>query len=313
MIQSHKQTKTVTEVTEVTTEHALLGRHNATNRDLHGVRVKTTIQRTDGEGKVTTKSTLKHGIVDDEGLALAINNGTVQPALTPRPSKYDDKGFSSFWMVTPEFPQLWAQNGRYVDFKDSDNQHNQCIIKDILGYAESGKPYLLVDWYGGNGQVYDMDGQMYSQPIRFDYIEAQMDNGSYDLELAVEILKQRSDVELLPDGGENSYRRKEDPVCHIGYIPGYNAEEDREYCIAFYLRLPQEDYARLLGTAETTSEKIRKIIDCDYLGLIAGGAAKWGNALGRYNNKRNPAYKGKEPYAKNNDYCGCNDDEGDDY
>ena len=297
-----EQAKQVTiETHEHTINFGVIGHNDVVDQDVYAVQIETTQTYQIGEGKPSVKKKVDCGLASPKVLkSLKQGNNLGNGFLVPHKEKHSDDATGQLLAVKPAFVADYAKYGSSFpseDRKDT-NVYAKHNIKDPLKAAEAGEEFLLVEAYGYAGKCFNMQGVPYSQPIPFEYISGHTHNADYDLELAVEILLKDPRVELLPDGGERSYSygKDKEQINYIGNIPGYNAEKGKNQCIAFYLRLPQEQYEDVYKNCKRdTADGMRAyIIESDLLGLIAGGAAKYTKFLGYYDNTgktRNPLCK----------------------
>ena len=137
----------------------------------------------------------------------------------------------------------------------------------------SGAPedlVVFVDW--GNFELLTRDGLPLPWVRHFDYIDARMYNGVYNLETAVAILSQRGDIILARDRYSKGF---------IHPIPGYNATSTQTHSLSFTWAPNVEDYRALvtrcheIGGPYPSTNWRRAVFDLDLLGLRAGGAAKY--------------------------------------
>lgn len=134
-----------------------------------------------------------------------------------------------------------------------DNASNEYIIK------------------GKDGIKFFLDDRVVPVALHFEYIQSNMDNMHYDLELAVEILKKNSQVTLITDRYDKSF---------ISDIPSYNASPSRTKCISFIFSPTIEQATMLWEEQKKIDEKyphgarFKAVLDLDLLGLHSGGACK---------------------------------------
>lgn len=139
----------------------------------------------------------------------------------------------------------------------------------------------IILFEGGAHMVRDWQGVPLPCAILFNYIDAHMHNGSYDLAKALEILKARTDVRFY-----GADRWQEDG--EILRIPGYNQSAGRTEHLSFVWMPSREDYLKMWERAKTygnrthaSCDRHRAIFDEDLLGLRAGGAALFNDFYGR--------------------------------
>ncbi len=100
-----------------------------------------------------------------------------------------------------------------------------------------------------------LDGRAYRAAVWFDYIQAQIHNGAYDLTKAHEILSKNPNVRELTA---------------VERIPSYNWESHKSNTLSFKYAIP-DDQMDMLVKAGTNIYRV--VFDNDLLGLRAGGAA----------------------------------------
>jgi len=88
---------------------------------------------------------------------------------------------------------------------------------------------IKVSYYDHN--IYSIDGIKYPKAIYFDYIQAAMHNGKYNLNKTLEILKTRGDIELLSED--------------IKPIPYYNSEVGQDMYLEFIWHPSDEDFEKI--------------------------------------------------------------------
>lgn len=219
------------------------------------------------------------GLTSPEGLADYEAGRSVQP-LMPRRDRgklplltIDQKVWSYIHAVRPSYIDALRQHGF------SHPKEDFMAVSDPLGAFERGEQMVLVDLHNGANQVFDLAGVPYACQQSFDYINGHFHDGKYNLEHAVEILLKRPDIVLLPNAGENQYR-KQTETNYIAPIPYYNASSEKQHCIAFYWRPSREDYCQVYAAAQkgdSTKEPFSSDIDAaieklDLFGLVSGGA-----------------------------------------
>lgn len=130
----------------------------------------------------------------------------------------------------------------------------------------------LVFLSSSNNFIVNVERKALPSAFRFEYIGARIDNSRYNLEKAVTILEERTDIRWYIGGRWDKDER-------IHNIPSYNAERCRNAYLDF-VWMPdvasyREMWAKCLsyGTKYPLTERYRAVFDLDLLGLRAGGAA----------------------------------------
>lgn len=178
------------------------------------------------------------------------------------------------YLVKAEFLEM-AQKEGYVTAAE----HYAPISKMYDEFAQSEvSPDLVVRIDRGSYTLFDLSGDVLPTAMHFDYTRGQMDEATYDLGVAVEVL--RRDPRITPIDPDN-YRGQ---VCTkaLQYydIPYYNSELGRAKTLPFLFSPTKEDMLKLWEKAETykghhpSNELHRAVFDLDMLGLRAAGAVK---------------------------------------
>lgn len=132
---------------------------------------------------------------------------------------------------------------------------------------------------GSSHRLFDVEGRPLPVGMHFSYIDGRFDNGTYDLNKALEILRKRDDIRFI---AEDRWQK----AGEINRIPGYNAERGRDQCIAFMWMPSVEDYRRMVAKCEEYGHQYPSVMryqamfDLDIFGLRAGGAAKFNDFYG---------------------------------
>jgi hypothetical protein len=209
------------------------------------------------------KVIVSEGITSTRGLSAFRNGADHMP-----PYRKDRGGL----LVEDSFREMMRASGWVGDdiYKAFEAASKDPYTRFVEGKATAAN-LVFVD--ASNHMTYDIEGEPLPTAVLFTYIEAHMDNGHYDLEKALAILKARDDIRFV---GDNRWT----PADQVANIPGYNAEPGRDRCIGFVWMPKVEDYRRMLAKcakykdAWTSMNRYRAVFDLDILGLRAGGAAK---------------------------------------
>jgi len=288
--------------------YRLAGRHHLLG-DVYAVKIATTATTSvDGVAEPPESSTTQ-ALCDTEGLQLVLKGH--RPPLgpfAPHP-EISDNANGVIQAVRPAFVEDYAKYGSMPFVKDEPDDQGKAKrkeknveelykVRDPYDALERGEDLLLVEGCRYVGEVFDMEGVPYSQPIHIDYIEGSFSNEMYDLKLAVEILSEDPRVELLKAWGKV-----------IQDVPGYNSTKSCTEFVSFNLRLPRDQYVEYhkhKDKGESLLYKSSWIFKTDLLGLISGGAARYADGAPWPDNANpNPLFKG-EPLVVRDD-----DDEGD--
>lgn len=130
----------------------------------------------------------------------------------------------------------------------------------------------------GSSMLFDRLGNALPTAFYFDYMRGQMDESTYDLEKAIEILSK--DFRVTPVDPD-SYRGAKGPSKLKFYdIPYYNSEPGRRKTLPFIFSPTKEDmvalWAKAIGyrTNYPSTKLHDAVFDLDMLGLRDAGAAK---------------------------------------
>lgn len=131
---------------------------------------------------------------------------------------------------------------------------------DVYDWIVNGGSIAQVLYFNHNNHSFwHLDGTIMPSAVAFDYIEAHFHNGLYDLEKALEHLKNRKDVYFEPGRDK------------ISYIPHYNVTGRVRTFISFMWTPNKEQAPRIL---EKGLDRYALIFEEDMLGLKAAGIAK---------------------------------------
>lgn len=133
---------------------------------------------------------------------------------------------------------------------------------------KEGKGILVRDG-SSHHTFYNTDDEPYPVGMHFSYIDGNICNAAYDLELVMKVLKKRDDIKWL--GEEEG----------IEEIPYYNREFHNSETINFLWQPSAEDWLKVWRAAKTDRhwhlDRYQAVFDQDLLGLRAAGAAKYDN------------------------------------
>lgn len=112
--------------------------------------------------------------------------------------------------------------------------------------------YMLVLWSGASHKIANLNYDFIPIPIRFGYIDGSVDNGTYNLQKLLEILKRDEYVVNRED-------------LTISDIPYYNCDEDRTQSIEFLYLLPPDIYEKICSMDSFSARKyiLEKVIRAD--------------------------------------------------
>lgn len=173
----------------------------------------------------------------------------------------DLKSYIQPILVKKNFPEI------LLSPKWLTNDRDQSIIYSNLKYDlyNSGE-YLCVLYDSYYDYYYDVNLEIFPQIKSFNYFE-QFDNANYNLNLAKEILLQRTDIINL----------------EITNIPYYNADKKRFKSLEFMWKPSKEDYLKIINLRNSSKKQYSEaVFELDLLGLRAAGAAKYDSYYGGY-------------------------------
>lgn len=224
---------------------------------------------TSSDLKPELRLSVKEGITSKEGLFSFKNGDATLPQYA--------KGQAAV-LGTPELVEAIRTHGWL------DDEFHKLIRDDIetpyTRWMTGGyKVEDIILFEGGAHMCHDWQGVPMACAIAFDYLSARMNNGQYDLERALEILKARKDIRFW---GATRWEKDGE----IRRVPGYNQSRGCHTFISFVWMPSREDYlkmwarAKSYGQAHASTERYRAVFDEDLLGLRAGGAARYDDFYG---------------------------------
>jgi len=151
---------------------------------------------------------------------------------------------------------------------------------DAVRSGKEGKDFHIVKFLNDCHMMEDSAGKKLPVGMHFDYIDANMNNKSYDLEKAVEILNKNPNIDFLYD-----QYKPDDP---IQAIPHYNVSEGSSRYLGFWWAPTVKEYRRLwkkclsIGGNYPSTNRYRAVFELDLLGLRKGKAAKFKSFYGAY-------------------------------
>lgn len=224
-----------------------------------------TVTRTGGKDQVKTTTVV--GVVNRSNLnkILRGEDYTTQPVYALDSEQID-------FLRTHGYRALMDRDHKKLD--------GQSVLQ-MMQHLEMN--YTLVKLDSGSHQIVTLDDKPLAGAMFFDYIDAAMHNGLYDIRKAAEILLARNDVRLFPVaayGGRADHDGTATTVEEaLLEVPYYNRDLGHtEFLEGFYQPTPQ-DYEKIYARATELRpdypplEFFRAIYDLDILGLRAGGAA----------------------------------------
>jgi len=135
-------------------------------------------------------------------------------------------------------------------------------------FQEGGSIANVVRFRSYDHSFYTLTGETMTTGIRFDYIDARMRSGVYDLDKVAEILKQRDDITFVFEGSR-SYDETDPAKPYL--IPYYNNDSGKETMLAFFFT-PTAEQANLIQKEYEKNEKngrnrVQVILEHDMLGI----------------------------------------------
>jgi hypothetical protein len=162
--------------------------------------------------------------------------------------------------------QKWG----WTDKDGSCDHFSSGIYKDPFSSFKRNRGIFLRDDDSCH-MIFDVNNEPLPVAVRFDYIDGNMRNGSYDLAKALDILNARDDIYIIHN---------------IESVPYYNRSSSCSSCISFLWRPSVEDYRKMWDRCKKIDKKYascrmhQAIFEEDLLGLRAGGAAKYDEHYG---------------------------------
>lgn len=230
---------------------------------------RLTVTTTSGNKKPTTS--VSEGITSPAGLSSFRNGAASLPEFFKNQSAV---------LGNPELVETLRTYG-YLNDEFREGLREITNTPYTRWAAGGAKIEDIILFEGGAHMCHDWQGVPLACAMPFNYIEAQLHNGSYDLKKALEILKKRTDIRFY---AQDRWSKAEE----IQMIPGYNQTERNTECISFVWMPLREDYLRMWsraqgygGTSHPSCNRYRAVFDEDLLGLRAGGSAKFLSFYGR--------------------------------
>ena len=220
--------------------------------DLHVISFKTTVQKSGFYSYTTASQAEKiiHKFHLDELIANPEKEETINKSY---------KNENPIWLVKKDFLNEITEFGRNTNLHQvlniKKNDINQFISKDVLKDA-SNKDYQFVEFVKNENSIYawrDSENNIYMEPMIFNYISANLENETYDLDSLVEHLLKRDDIAFLTNSESRNVKLLKCPMeingneKEIGNIiddiPGYNASDERNetICIVYYPKTKDAD------------------------------------------------------------------------
>lgn len=165
-----------------------------------------------------------------------------------------------------DFGYAGLYENRFEEFDASPTHYDY-----IVG---GGDPTNIVRFETHDHSFWDINDEIIPTGIHFDYICANMVDRVYDIRKAIDILIARDDVRLVE---ASDYNRKtlaeriiQKPDNAAQQVPYYNSDAGYS-CLEFFWT-PSKEQATILQKARN---KFETVFNNDWLGLRAGGAAKY--------------------------------------
>ena len=141
-------------------------------------------------------------------------------------------------------------------------------IKSPYDHICRGLDFVAVEYIINSFMIKDaLDGSYYPVALTMDYMEANLHNGEYHLDMAIDILKKRKDVRFISGYDTQS-------------IPDYSCVKHATEFLRIQYCPDKVSYNKIIsqsksyGKSDYSTEIDRAIFDIDALGLVAGGATK---------------------------------------
>ena len=134
--------------------------------------------------------------------------------------------------------------------------HESC---EVVEFPDLPEDHVLVKFDYSSHMLFDLYEKPYPVGIYFDYIDASMSNGDYDLKLVLESLRERGGVRFIEDEIQN--------------VPYYNNESGCRQFLEFMYVPTREEYIKLWdwcksnGGEYPSTSKYRAIAALDLLGI----------------------------------------------
>lgn len=172
-------------------------------------------------------------------------------------------------LVNKEFLSILKQygNDNYIFKLDSLAEKNLNDFISKTPYTDIDKEdMILIQSIGtvyGKKVYKDIHNMLYIEPFRFNYVDGNLDNDTYDLERLVNHLSKRDDITFILEGRHKAVAKcpiTDENVQIVQSIPSYNRTEERTHSISFIYYPKQEDIMEIMALDIQDSYKLNKLI-----------------------------------------------------
>lgn len=218
---------------------------------------------------------IMEGITDDVGIA-GLRNGDTRTASAASDWKVISNAglelFRTYGLCRSEFSEQF--HAEFSEHPFFDLEYGKATVDNVVRYDSFSE------------LLFDRQGMLMPKAMYGCYIDAHLDEQSYDLEKAAAHLLTREDVFVAAARGFTDPDMQTpalSPLDAIHGIPGYNASPGRQRCLHILWRPSKADYQKMWDQANTYGKHAslsnwRAIFDLDLLGLRAAGASKEDNS-----------------------------------
>jgi len=183
---------------------------------------------------------------------------------------------SPILLVLKEYWDFHKSNGLYAQINQMLGKKDETKFNDLREYNVfdnvTEDAFMLIQFVENKNSlrvIMDKDGNYACEPMVFDYIKADLDNRTYDLDEVIEHLMKRDDIAFITNT-ESSYKERkllkgplkgnEDGLEEIiDDIPHYNSENGRDETFTLVYYPKNEDIEKLMNWKMSDEDKNNKV------------------------------------------------------
>lgn len=207
-------------------------------------------------------------IVEQQGVTNKRGLTAVRSGKTP-------SGQKSFFVVDDEMLTAIRRFGAQALHS---TRYKACDDRKVYDHLEAGGSADSLLHFAGDHSFWKVDGTIAPFGIHFDYINARMKNGVYDLEKVRDHLWGRDDIVFVDPDPLRGHLPKviEDKKEAVLSVPYYNSGSGCSQYLNFFWTPSEDILTRLYADDKAYLNRFQTIFDEDLLGLRKAGAAKYG-------------------------------------
>jgi hypothetical protein len=183
-------------------------------------------------------------------------------------------------LVMNEFINVYKEKGIYNVVDQMLGEKDDVKPNDLREYNvfdNANEPgFMFVQFIENKNSlrvIKDKDNNFIAEPMVFDYVGANLDNQTYDLDELIEYLMKRDDIGFIT-ADKYSYNKnkllkgplkddEEGLQDIIGDIPSYNSEEGRTEAISLVYYPKSEDIPKIMNWAMSDEDEKNKVYSLD--------------------------------------------------